>query len=372
MPASLLDPVQIGSFEFRNRIVISPMGQYSAQDGEATEWHRVHIGKFASGGAGLIFLEATGVERRGGSTPHDLGLWDDRHVASLIPIVDFAHSQGSAVGIQLAHAGRKANQPYPWLGAGPCIEPEKNGYPVAPSPVPFSDSSTPEELTEAEIRKVIDAWASATRRALLAGFDVVEIHGAHGYLIHQFLSSQVNRRADRYGGSLQNRMRFGLEVTETVRAVWPVDRPLFFRMSVLDPTDPEWTIDDAVKFARELKTVGVQVIDCSSGGIEKRATTMPGRREQGYQVSLAETIKREAGIPTVAVGLITEPHFADAVIRKGDADFVAIGREALVDPNWPLRAHLALAPDHRFEQWPIQYRWWLDKRSQSQGTDAPK
>ena len=363
---NLLSSLQLRDLRLKNRVMISPMAQYSATDGFANDWHLVHIGKFAVGGAGLVFIEATAVERRGMTTPSDLGLWSDSHVEPLSRIVQFVHAQNAAIGIQLAHAGRKGNQPRPWESIGPCIEPERNGYPIAPSALPLSCGTTvPAAMSVREIDEVKDAWAAAARRAFASGFDVIEIHGAHGYLIHQFLSCQSNQRTDGYNGSIENRAKFALEVAERVRSVWPLDRPLFFRMSVSDPSDADWSTSDAVYVARELKARGVDVIDCSYGGIAKRATTSVEFRGQGFLVPIAETLRREVTIPTVAVGLITDPGFANRIIVERAADIVAIGREALMDPNWPLRAEAAVSPENGFDNWPTPYGWWLSKRAQS-------
>lgn len=347
----------------RNRVMISPMAQYCATDGYANDYHLVHLGKYAIGGAGLIMLEATAVEARGRTTPFDLGLWRDEHVESLRRITEFNRSQGAATGVQLAHAGRKGNQPYPWDGPGPAITPDVNGYPIAPSAIPFTpECSIPQEMGKKEIKETLAAWKAAARRAVQAGFDVIEIHGAHGYLLHQFMSSKSNLRVDEYGGGFDNRIRYLLEVADAVRTEWPEDKPLFYRTSVVDPSDEQWTIDESVRLASRLAEHGVDLIDCSYGGLAKRATTNMGTRNQGFLVPCSGTIRRGANIRTAAVGLILDPDFADGVIRKGDADLIATGREALYNPHWVLHAYQELGKGG-FSDWPDQYGWWLQSRA---------
>jgi len=360
----LLSKFACRGLTLRNRVMISPMAQYCSEDGFAGDYHFVHLGKYAIGGAGLIMLEATAVEARGRTTPFDLGLWKDEHIEPLARITRFNRSQGAATGVQLAHAGRKGNQPYPWDGAGPAIEPDSNGYPVAPSAIPYTELCTvPHAMDKQDIRDTIKAWKDATRRAVEAGFDVVEIHGAHGYLLHQFMSSQSNHRTDQYGGSFENRIRYLLEVAEAVRAEWPAEKPLFYRTSVIDPADSGWTIDDTVKLASRLAECGVDLIDCSYGGLAKRATTTMGTRSQGFLVPYASAIRRDAGVKTAAVGLILDSEFADKVIREGGADLVATGREALYNPHWVLHAYQDLSTDQDFADWPTQYGWWLQSRA---------
>ena len=356
----LLSPFALRDLNFRNRCVVSPMCQYSARDGLANDWHLVHLGRFAMGGFGLVIVEATGVVPEGRISYGDLGLWNDEQIAPLARIVRFLRSQGAAAGIQLGHAGRKASTPIWWRGGFNETDEEKalHGFeswqPVAPSAVAHSETNPvfqiPHALTEAEIAATIEAFVAATRRADAAGFDVVEIHGAHGYLISQFLSPLANRRTDRYGGSRENRMRFAFEVTEAVRAAWPAGKPLFMRISATDGSPDGWGVEDSVVLARELAARGVDLIDCSSGGFEGFGL----KPAPLYQVPLAQAV-REAGIATMAVGLIADPADAEAIVADGRADLVALARTALDDPNWPLHAWRALVGDG-YELWPIQAR----------------
>jgi 2,4-dienoyl-CoA reductase-like NADH-dependent reductase (Old Yellow Enzyme family) len=335
-----MTPLAIREITLRNRIAVSPMCQYSSEDGFANDWHLVHLGSRAAGGAGLVCMEAAAVAPRGRISPSDLGIWKPGHVEFLARITRFLHSQGAAAGIQLAHAGRKGSTRRPWEGGG--VQPESDGgwQCVAPSAVPFrAGDPVPHELSKAEIHSLIDAFRDAAGRALLAGFDIVEIHGAHGYLIHQFLSPLSNRRTDEYGGTLDNRLRLALEVTEAVRGVWPARLPLFFRISATDWVPGGWTADDSVALARRLQASGVDLVDCSSGGNAADARIPLG---PGYQVPFAERIRRETGILTGAVGLITTPHQADEIVRQGQADLVLLAREFLRDPYFPLHAASAL------------------------------
>lgn len=352
MEAHLFAPLQIRDVTFRNRIAVSPMCQYSCENGLATDWHLVHLGSRAVGGAALVIAEATAVEPQGRISPHDLGIWSDEHVEPLRRVARFIREQGAVPGIQLNHAGRKASTFRPWEGEGP-VPPEQGGWAVVgPSAVPFAPGyPVPEPLDEGGIRRIVEAFAAAARRALAAGFQVVEVHAAHGYLLHQFLSPLSNRRADAYGGSLDNRTRFVREVVGAVREAWPAGLPLFVRISATDWVEGGWTLEDSVLLARTLRELGADLIDCSSGGVVPGASIPIG---PGYQVPLAERVRREAGVRTGAVGLITEPAQADAVVREGKADLVLLGRQLLRDPYWPLRAahelgHSAEAP------WPVQY-----------------
>src|SRR5690606_19377965 len=329
----LFSPLKIRNLELRNRFVVSPMCQYSSVDGNATDWHMVHLGGFARGGAGLVIMEATAVVPEGRISPDDMGIWSDTHILSLRRIVDFIHSQGAAAGIQLAHAGRKAGTYALWKGKGQVPLEEGGWYTVAPSAIPFYDQDrVPEALDEQGIRKVIDAFVAGAERSLRAGFDVVEIHAAHGYLIHQFLSPLTNQRTDQYGGSFENRIRFLVEIVEAVRSVWPEDKPLFVRISATDWTAEGWTVEDSVALARVLKPLGVDLMDCSSGAIK------PGIKipvEPLYQVFLADRVKREADILTGAVGLITTAQQSEDIVTNQQADLVFIGREFLRDPHFP-------------------------------------
>jgi 2,4-dienoyl-CoA reductase-like NADH-dependent reductase (Old Yellow Enzyme family) len=352
----------------KNRVVISPMCQYSAKDGLANDWHFAHLAKFAIGGAGLVFAEAAAVEADGRITYGDLGIWSDAHIAPLKRITDFVKSQGSVAAMQLAHAGRKASMQRPWDGNGPINESDRargeDVWPVvAPSPIPMDSGwLTPHELTVNEIRQIQDSWKKAALRALAAGFDVLEMHSAHGYLSHEFLSPLSNKRSDQYGGDFKGRTRFTLELAEVLRAVWPQDKPLFVRVSSVDGVEGGWTLDDTVALAKELKARGVDVLDCSSGGLMGSATAARVKRSPGFQVPFAERVRKEAGMTTMAVGLILDPHQAEQVLQSGQADLIAVGRQALYNPNWALHAEVALGVEGEYESWPVQYGWWLDKR----------
>jgi 2,4-dienoyl-CoA reductase-like NADH-dependent reductase (Old Yellow Enzyme family) len=366
----LFSPFTLRSLTLKNRVMVSPMAQYAAIDGVATDWHFAHFAKFALGGAGLVFMEASKVERRGLGTVGDLGLWQDAQVPALRRIVDFLHQQGAAVGIQLNHAGRRAGTQRPWEGNGPLdrsqpIEGQAHWEVIGPSAIAHGPGwPVPREMGEDDIVAVINAFAQAAQRADEAGFDVIELHGAHGYLLHQFLSPLSNLRADRWGGSLANRMRFVLEVTNAVRARWPSHKPLFFRCSSVD--DGGWTIDESVLLARELKARGVDAMDCSAGGIGTRATQATAeKRRMGFQVPYAERVRRDAQIPTIAVGLIIEPEHAQAIIAKGQADLVALGREMLANPYWVQHAALQLKVAPEYRQMAPVYQWWLDQREKA-------
>jgi 2,4-dienoyl-CoA reductase-like NADH-dependent reductase (Old Yellow Enzyme family) len=355
----------------RNRIVVSPMCQYSAKDGHVGDWHLVHLGKFAQGGAGIVFVEATAVERRGRITHGDTGIWDDAHIAGLKRIADFVRSQGAVPAIQLAHAGRKASMARPWHGNGPLTQQDldrgdKPWSTVAPTDTALGEGwSQPRAFQPGDFQTVLTAYRNAVRRAVAAGFDIVEIHAAHGYLLHTFLSPLTNTRSDDYGGPRENRMRFPLEVARAVREAWPAARPLFVRLSSIDDVEGGWSIEDTVAFAKALKALGVDVLDCSSGGILGSATAATKTllpRVPGFQVPFAEKIRKEAGVKTLAVGLILTPQQAEAALQAGAADLIAVGREALYDPNWPLHAAQALGVDPNMECWPVQYGWWLVRR----------
>lgn len=348
--AHLFSPIQIRNVRLANRIVVSPMCQYSCEDGFANDWHLVHLGSRAVGGAGLIFCEATAVEARGRISPWDLGIWKDEHVEPLARIVRFLKQHGSATGIQLAHAGRKASTEAPWHGRR-AVDPSEGGWePVAPSAVVFDHASLlPTELSIAEIQKITQAFVTATKRALEAGFDVIELHGAHGYLMHEFLSPLSNKRSDEYGGSFRNRVRFALETIEAVRKAMPGGMPLFLRISATDWVDGGWHVDESVELARIVRPLGVDLIDCSSGGSSPDAA-IPLR--PGYQVPFAERIRNEAGILAGAVGLITEPQQADDILCDGSADLVFLAREFLREPYWPIKAAHALGTATPL---PVQY-----------------
>ena len=369
--ARLFSPFELRGVRLPNRVVVAPMCQYSAQDGVANDWHLTHLGKFAVGGAGLIFSEALAVEERGRITHGDIGVWRDDQIPPLRRITDFIKAQGAVPAAQIAHAGRKASMQRPWHGNGPMDDRDaaRGEVPwriVAPTPEPVSeDALPPHELDTDEIATIQQAFVDGARRAGEAGFEVIELHGAHGYLTHSFLSPLTNRRNDAYGGDRAGRMRFALETVEKLRAVWPDDKPLFFRTSAIDAMEGGWELDDTVALARELKVRGVDVIDCSSGGIAGSATAARIKREPGFQVPFAETVRREAGIPTMAVGLITEAHQAEAILEAGQADLIALARELLFNPNWPLHAARELGIDPDFEIWPPQHGWWLVRRARS-------
>src|SRR6267142_2005397 len=326
----LFQPVALREVKARNRIVVSPMCQYSAKDGHVGDWHLVHLGKFALGGAGVVFVEATAVERRGRITHGDTGIWDDAHIPGLQRVADFVRSQGAVPAIQLAHAGRKASMARPWHGNGPLTKEDfdrgdKAWSTVAPTETSLGEGwIQPRAFQPGDFQTVLTAYRNAVRRAVAAGFDIVEIHGAHGYLLHTFLSPISNTRADDYGGSRENRMRFPLEVARTVREAWPASKPVFVRVSSIDDVEGGWSIEDTIPFA--------------------------------------ERVRKEAGIKTIAVGLILTPQQAEDALQAGSADLIAVGREALYDPNWPLHAAQALGADPDMARWPLQYGWWLTRR----------
>jgi 2,4-dienoyl-CoA reductase-like NADH-dependent reductase (Old Yellow Enzyme family) len=349
--AHLFDPLSTRDVTFANRVFVSPMCEYSSIDGYANDWHFVHLGSRAVGGAGLVFTEATAVVPEGRISPQDLGIWSDDHIAPLARIVRFIHEQGSVAGMQLAHAGRKASTYRPWEGHG--TVPENDGgwtNVVAPSAVPFADHyPMPQPLSIDGIQEVVAAFADAARRACEAGFRVIEIHAAHGYLLHEFLSPLSNRRQDAYGGSFENRTRFLREVVAAVRSSWPEGAPLFVRISATDWVEGGWDIEQSVELARELKDIGVDLVDCSSGGNVAQAQIPVGA---GYQTRFSEQIRREAGIMTGTVGMIVSSAQAEHIIATGQADAVIIAREFLRDPYFPLRAARELGQS---VSWPVQY-----------------
>ncbi len=367
----LFEPIALREVRARNRIVVSPMCQYSANDGHVTDWHLVHLGKFAQGGAGIVFMEATAVEARGRITHGDTGIWSDAHVAGLQRVSSFVKSQGAVPAIQLAHAGRKASMARPWYGNGPLTQADlargdKPWQIVAPSDTSIGDEwLKPKAMDKRELEEVKDAFVAAAKRAHQAGFEIVELHAAHGYLLHTFLSPLSNQRKDEYGGSRETRMRFPLEVAQAVRAAWPAQKPLFLRVSSIDDVEGGWSLEDTIAFAKELKELGVDVIDCSSGGILGSATAATKtllKRVPGFQIPFAERIRKEAGVKTMAVGLILTAQQAEDALRNESADLIAVGREALYDPNWPVHAALALGVDPEYAHWPQQYGWWLTRR----------
>ena len=337
----LFDPLQLRGVTLRNRIGVSPMCQYSSPEGMATDWHLVHLGARAAGGAGLVFVEATGVTAQGRITPGCMGIWTDDHVEPLARIARFVSGQGAVAGIQIGHAGRKASCDVTWKGGEPLSNDEGGWEIVAPSPLPFHDKSrVPEELGPEDIAQIQEAFRAAARRALAAGFDWIEVHAAHGYLMHSFHSPISNKRTDRYGGSFENRTRFTVETVRIVRAEWPEDKPMSVRLSSTDWAEGGWTLEETVALAKILKTEGVDLIDCSGGGGTPLAKIPVGA---GYQVPFAEAVRREAGIPTAAVGMITEPWQADQIVRNGQADIVLMARAMLREPYWPQKAAAALA-----------------------------
>ena len=370
----LFTPIALRGVSARNRIVISPMCQYSADEGVANDWHLVHLGKFAQGGAGIVMTEATAVNPEGRITHGDLGLWNDAQIAPLKRIASFLRANGSLPAIQLAHAGRKASMQRPWYGnaaltADDVARGDKPWTIVAPSAIPMDDGwLMPHELTEPELKQLREDFRLAVLRAVEAQFDVLELHCAHGYLLHEFLSPLSNKRNDAYGGDRAGRMKFPLEIIETVRAAWPKDKPLFVRISSVDGIDGGIDISDSVAFVNEAKTRGADVIDCSSGGLMGSATAARIPRGYGFQVPFAEQIRNETKVTTMAVGLILHPQQAEDIVAEGKTDLVAVGREALFDPNWPLHAELALSDtkgeigDGTFDSWPKQYGWWLERR----------
>lgn len=366
----LFTPLTLRGLTLRNRVVVSPMSQYSAVDGAPTDWHLVHLGKFAMGGAGVVFCEETSVSERSRKTYDCPGIYTDAQVKAWRRVTDFIRGQGAAAAIQLGHAGRKVATRAPWDGFAPLgAEDAANGrapWPgIAPSPIPFKEGAmVPKEMDRDDIKHVINLHVEATRRSLDAGFDIVEIHGAHGYIIQQFLSPITNKRSDAYGGDIQGRMRFGLELTEAVRAAWPADRPLFFRASCVDGRGGIWSMDDTVVLAAELKQRGVDMLDCSSGGIEGPLTLHIVPRVPGYHAPFAERIKRETGIPTMAVGLITEGPQAEGYLQAGQCDLVALAREMMWDPNWAVHAAAALGVSAPHTLLPRPYAWWLERREE--------
>ena len=347
----LFDPLQLRDVPLPNRIAVSPMCQYSAQEGRANDWHFVHLGSRAVGGAGLVVFEATAVERRGRISPGDLGLWEDGQIEPLARIVRFVEEQGAVACLQIAHAGRKASARAPWDEGGAPLTSEQGGWPVVgPSAIPFAPGHpVPAPLEDAGIAAITLAFRASARRAREAGFRALEIHAAHGYLIHEFLSPIANRREDRYGGSFENRTRLAREIVAAVRAEWPERWPLLVRLSATDWVDGGWSVDETVELCRSLRELGVDLVDTSSGGMHPTARVPLG---PGYQTAFAERIRREASVPTGAVGMITSAEQAEHVLRTGQADLVLLAREMLRDPYWPLRAAARARAD---VPWPKQY-----------------
>ncbi len=377
----LFTPIVLRGVTAKNRLVFSPMVQYHAKDGIAGDFYLVHLGRMAQGGFGIVFTEATAVEARGRTGYYDMGLWDDGQIAGVRRIANFVHAEGGLLAVQLAHAGRKASATRaidggspltpadaargmpPWPAVGPTTEPVGPGWPA------------PHALSAGEIHTIVDSFVAATRRADAAGADIVEIHGAHGYLIATFLSPVSNTRNDTYGGDRNGRMRLALEIAVAVREAWPARKPLFFRVSSVDGAEGGWNIDDTVVLARALAAVGVDVVDCSSGGLTGSSTAALVPRTLGFQVPFAAAVRRGADVKSMAVGLILDGPQAEAVLREGDADLIAIGRQALYDPSFALHAAVALGFDSGFATWPQETGWWLEKREKTlalSGIAAPR
>lgn len=370
--AALFTPLTLRGVTFRNRVMVSPMQQYMAgRDGLPKDFHAQHYGRQAIGGAGTVMTEALAVTPEGRVTWHDLGIWTDAQAEALKPVAEVLGAAGAVPATQLIHAGRKGSVGRPWEGYNPLGDADAaRGFPpwptLAASAVPANPGwHMPRAMDEEDIARLLDAYHAAAHRAARAGFRFLEIHAAHGYLLHSFLSPLSNRRDDRWGGDREGRMRLLLAVAGAVRAAWPGELPLSVRLSCIDDQPEGWTLEDSVAAARALKGIGVDLVDCSSGGLGERTTTRMIRRPEGYQVPFAERIRREAAVPTIAVGLITTPSFADSVIREGRADLVAIGREALSNPHWALHAAQALGADPAFSDWPPSWGWWLEKRARA-------
>jgi len=375
---NLFTPISIRGVVFPNRIVVPPMCQYSAHEGYVDDWHLVNLGRFAIGGAGLIITEATAVQKKGRITHGCPGLWTDEQIIGHSRIAQFISRNGAIPGIQLGHAGRKASMQRPWHGNGPLNEDDftRGDMPwkiVAPSACSVDDGwEIPEELSVEKIDELIDDFVAAAMRAVRAGYRVIELHGAHGYLIHSFLSPVSNKRNDKYGGNLSRRMRLAIEISSALRQSIPDEMPLFFRVSSTDNVENGWSIEDSVALANELRNVGVDVVDCSSGGISGSATAAKGKRMPGYQVPFAEKIKQNANVMTMAVGLITHPEQANQIIENGQADLVAVAREALFNPMWAAQAAQYLNQDTQFSLWPKQSGWWLERREKSSEFFSPE
>ncbi|QIE56357.1 NADH:flavin oxidoreductase/NADH oxidase [Pikeienuella piscinae] len=364
----LFTPITLRGLTLKNRVVIAPMCQYSAIDGLANDWHFAHLAKFAMGGAAAVLTEAAAVQERGRITHGDLGIWSDAHAEALKPVVAFIRTQGAAPGIQLGHAGRKASMQRPWFGNGPLgAEDEARGdtpWTVnGASAIPLAEGwLTPVEMTARDIAKLVENFVAATRRSNAAGFEFIELHGAHGYLIQSFLSPLSNRRTDKWGGDLAGRMKLALDIAWAVREAWPKEKPLFFRISSIDGIEGGWEIEDSVALCHELKRIGVDVIDCSSmGNSAGGATANPMARGAGFQTPFSKRIRAETGIATQAVGLILDGPMAEEVLQDGRSDLIAIGREALYDPFWAHHQAREMGVEG-YDAWPEQYGWWLERR----------
>lgn len=367
--SSLFSPFKLRGITFKNRIAVSPMSQYRSREGYANDWHLVHLGRFAMGGAGLVYAEATAVEKDGRRTHGDLGLWDDAHVDALKPVAAFIGREGAVPGIQIGHAGRKASERRPWHGETPVdLEDvsERHEAPwqaIAPSSIPYADGwPLPAEMSEEDIQRVIRSFGQAARRAGDAGFRILEVYAAHGFLVHQFLSPISNRREDRWGGSPENRRRFAIEVARSIRANWPEEFPLAFRLSATDWLDGGIEVEETVETAKALKSHGVDMIDCSSGGIGGKERPRRMVIEEGFQTPFAEEVRKTVGIATMAVGFLWGGKACEDIVSCGKADMIALARELLDDPNWPLHAAEELGLDEGHQMWPMESGWWLMKR----------
>lgn len=367
--SALHSPFTLRDVTFKNRICISPMSQYRAKDGYAEDWHMVHLGRYALGGAGLVYAEATAVEKDGRRTHGDLGLWDGAQIAKLKSIAAFITAEGAVAGIQLSHAGRKASERRPWDGETPVddfdiAERGEAPWPAhAPSAIPYAEGwPTPTEMSEKDIEHTIHAFGQAARRATEAGFKIIEVYAAHGFLAHPFLSPISNHRTDRWGGSLKNRQRFAVEVAKAIRENWPEAYPLAFRLSATDWIDGGVEIDETVQTAAVLKSVGVDLIDCSSGGIGGKDRPRRMVIEEGFQTPFAAQVRKDVQIATMAVCFLWAPKTCDDIVANGQADMIALAREVLDDPNWPLRSTQMLMNDETFADWPKEFGWWLNPR----------
>lgn len=368
----LFDPLSIRGLTLKNRVMVSPMAMYSSHEGFSDDFHLVHLGRFALGGAALVFTEATAVSRAGRITPGCNGLWLDAHLSNLRRIVDFLHRFDCAAGMQLGHSGARGSTRRPWHG-GSKLDAEDNeqrrehGWPiVGVTDEPYDDASPrPAALSEADLESIIEDYRQATRRGSSAGFDVLELHCAHGYLLHSFLSPLTNTRDDSYGGPFEKRTRFPLRMVEAIRAEWPSHKPVFVRISSVDGVDVGWSLEDSVLFAKALAKRGVDAIDCSSGGMKLPRDKQLVSRTLGFQVSFAEKIRKQSGVATIAVGLIIDAKQADEIIWSGAADLVALAREALFNPNWAAQAALELSRDQGWGLWPDPFRWWLERRART-------
>lgn len=367
--AVLFQPFALRRLTLRNRVVVSPMSVYSSHEGFADDFHLVHLGRFALGGAGLVMMESTAVTRQGRGTDGCNGIWLNAHVGNLARIVEFLHRCGSGAGIQLGHAGPKASTQRPWHGGMPLTAADEArreyGWPIISSSAePFDEGwATPHALTDADLDVLVEDYALAAARAARAGFDVLELHCAHGYLLHAFLSPLLNRRSDEHGGSLENRMRFPLRVAQAVRQAFPDDRPVVARISSVDGLNVGWSIDDSIVYAKALARLGIDAIACSSGGPKLPKGQVLVSRTPGFQVPFAERIRQESGLPTIAVGMILEAAQAEAILRNGQADLIALGRELLFNPNWAAQAALQLQGAAGWTLWPEQFAWWLERRA---------